>query len=43
MKPLTFQTGGPMGKVSLTMLCNVQMGMSVGKYHTAYHLAEKFM
>lgn len=43
MKPLTFQRGGPMGKVPLTMLCNVQMWMSVGKYHTAYHLAEKFV
>ena len=43
MKPLTFQTAAPMGKVSLTMHCNVQVWMSVRKYHTAYHLAEKFM
>lgn len=39
----TFQTAAPMGKVSLTMPSNVQMLMSVGKYHTAHNLAKKFM
>lgn len=43
LKPLTLQPAAPMGKVSLTMHRNVQMWMSVGKCHSAYHLAEEVM